>query len=138
VHVPSETTASIVYVRPAPLHDVHDESHQATMPCSLLHRNQICAVTFAEIRPWYCRSLWHTRHDWSVILFQLLDQNRLGELDCSNTVITTVDINFIAHIFIEYRLSFGLEYRGNVSPKSIKVSFCPKCNDIVNPNGKDK
>jgi hypothetical protein len=44
-----------------------------------------------------------------VIFFQLLDQNQLCKLDGSDTIITTVDINFVAHIFVEYRLSFGLE-----------------------------
>jgi hypothetical protein len=41
-----------------------------------------------------CRRLWCTRHDWCVIFFQLFDQNRLCKLDGSNTVITTVDVNF--------------------------------------------
>jgi hypothetical protein len=59
------------------------------------------------------------------------DQNWLCEFDGSNIVITTVDIKFIATIFIEYRLSFGLECRGNVSLKGIKVSSCSKYNDIV-------
>jgi hypothetical protein len=73
-----------------------------------------------------------------VILFQLLNQNRLCEFDGSNAIITTVDVNFIAHILIEYGLSFGLECSSNVCLKSIKVSSCSKCYDIVNPHGENE